>query len=163
MNWYNIAKGYVGVHEEKGTKHNPLVVSMWKNSHIPWIRDDETPWCAAFVGSCLEEAGLVSSRSAAALSYKEWGIPLNQPFEGAVAFMERKSGKRVVGGHVAFVAGVTQDGMIMLLGGNQGDSVSIKAFNPNRILGYRWPAGVKVVKALPVFLTDDYQLSQKET
>ena len=31
----------------------------------------------------------------------------------------------------------------MCLGGNQADSVSIRAFSSSRVVGYRWPVNVK--------------------
>ena len=34
---------------------------------------DEVPWCAAFVGACLERAGIASTRSLMARSYLGWG------------------------------------------------------------------------------------------
>lgn len=50
----------------------------------------------------------------------------------------------------------------MVLGGNQGDVVSIKPFGRDRILGYRWPAGVPLpVLILPVVRSDG-RLSQNE-
>lgn len=163
MNWYAIAYRYRGLKEEHGTKNNPQVVLMWKNVHMPWIRDDATPWCAAFVGSCLEECGITSSRSAAALSYRNWGEKLDHPVKGAIAYMERRDATgHLVGGHVGFVAGVDTRGNILLLGGNQGDMVDIKAFPKKRILGYRWPPGVPVLNVLPTYL-DTVEVSQKET
>jgi len=33
-------------------------------------------------------------------------------------------------------------GNIMVLGGNQSDAVNIKAFNPARVVGYRFPSGI---------------------
>ena len=67
--WFDAAQKYLGLKEIKGSKHAPLIVQMWARIKLAGIKDDETPWCAAFVGSCLEEVGIQSSRSAAALSY----------------------------------------------------------------------------------------------
>lgn len=143
--WMIVAKGYLGQKEISGTKHNPLIVKMWSRIRAPFT-DDETPWCAAFVGSCLEEANFKSSRSAGALSYRTWGQPISVPVYGAIAYMSRKNkAGKVVGGHVTFVAGIRRDGLIMCLGGNQGDKVSIAPFLKERILGYRWPS----TEALP--------------
>lgn len=54
--------------------------------------------------------------------------------------------ERVGGGHVGFVVGKDKLGNILVLGGNQGDAVNIKAFPAYRVAGYRWPKEV----ALPV-------------
>jgi hypothetical protein len=49
-------------------------------------------------------------------------------------------------GHVGFVTGLTRDGHLIVLGGNQGDEVNEKAFARDRVLSYRWPLGVNVPK-----------------
>ena len=68
--WFDVAQKYLGLKEIKGSKHAPLIVQMWSHIKLAGIKDDETPWCAAFVGSCLEEVGIQSTRSAA--SYRDW-------------------------------------------------------------------------------------------
>lgn len=67
--WLRIARGYLGQREIVGRKHNPLILRWWQRIRAPFT-DDETPWCAGFVGGVLEEAGIKSSRSAAARSYE---------------------------------------------------------------------------------------------
>ena len=102
------------------------------------MRDDETPWCAAFVGAVLEECGIKSTRSAAARSYLKWGDAIARPVPGAVVVFWRGNPDGW-SGHVGFVCGVTASGDILVLGGNQGDMVSIRTFTKHRVLGYRWP------------------------
>ena len=77
--WFDAAQKYLGLKGIKGSKHAPLIVKMWARIKLAGIKDDETPWCAAFVGSCLEEVGIQSSRSAAALSYAKFGKSLGYP------------------------------------------------------------------------------------
>jgi hypothetical protein len=48
--------------EIKGPRHNPLILQFWKGIKRGGIKDDETPWCAAFVGAMLERAGIKSTR-----------------------------------------------------------------------------------------------------
>lgn len=150
--WYTIAISHLGMKEIPGPKHHAAIIKWWGLIRAPFL-DDETPWCAGFVGGCLEEAGIKSTRSAAALSYAKWGQPLAKPAVGAVAYMERRNAAgKLVGGHVAFVAGVRTDGALMLLGGNQSNAVTIAPFQPGRIIGYRWPNGEPLPRdaALPV-------------
>jgi hypothetical protein len=68
-----------------------------------------------------------------------------------------------VNGHVGFVAGQDRAGNLMVLGGNQGDAVSIKPFARGRVLGFRWPADEPLPEAaaLPV-LTSSGALSRNE-
>jgi len=137
--WLETALKYLGLAEVKGPKHNPTIVKWWRLIRAPFT-DDETAWCAAFVGGVLAEAGIRSSRSAAARSYLKWGTPLPGPAVGAVVVFWRKSPASPFG-HVAFVVGRDAYGNLMALGGNQGDKVSIAPFDPDRVLAYRWPEG----------------------
>lgn len=137
--WVAIAQGLVGVKEVKGPSHNPDIVVMWKDIKRSGIKDDETPWCAAFVGSCLERAGIKSSRFESARSYNSWGTELKEPAVGCVAVFSRDGG-----GHVGFVVGQDKTGSLLVLGGNQGDEVCIRAFPRSRVTGYRWPEGHEV-------------------
>jgi hypothetical protein len=60
-----------------------------------------------------------------------------------VVVLKRGSGKQpgpdVINapGHVGFFAGYEYGNKIYLLGGNQGDTVSIAAYDTNRVLGIR--------------------------
>ena len=58
---YDVAESHVGVKEFPAAKHNPTIVKYYKDSGHAWVQDDETPWCAAFVGSVLAECGLSGS------------------------------------------------------------------------------------------------------
>ncbi len=71
--WLTEARRYIGEREIKGPQHNPLIVQMWKDIKRGGIKDDETPWCAAFVSSVLERGGIKSTRFESAGSYLGWG------------------------------------------------------------------------------------------
>lgn len=144
--WLTEARHYIGEKEVKGAKHNPLILQMWKDIKRGGIKDDETPWCAAFVGAVLERVGIKSTRFESAKSYLDWGSELNEPALGCVAVFTREGG-----GHVGFVVGKAQNGDLMVLGGNQSDAVNIRAFSQHRVNGYRWPAGAPdLPQALPI-------------
>ena len=136
--WIEAGRKLIGLEEIKGPQHNPEILQMWKDIKRGGIKDDETPWCAAFVGAMLERAGIQSSRFESAKSYLNWGIKLEQPCYGCVAVFTRDGG-----GHVGFVVGITRIGNLLILGGNQSDAVNIKSFARNRVSGYRWPSGVE--------------------
>jgi uncharacterized protein (TIGR02594 family) len=136
--WLRRAKQEIGVTEVAGKQHSKRVLSYWELSKLPF-RDDETPWCAGFVGAMLEDCGIKSTRSGMARSYQHWGQPCG-PVTGAIVVFWRGS-KSGGSGHVGFVTGKDQRGNLLVLGGNQGDAVNIKPFSPDRVLGYRWPAG----------------------
>ena len=136
--WIKEARRFIGEREIKGPKHNPLIVQWWKDIKRGGIKDDETPWCAAFTGAMLEHVGIRSSRFESAKSYLEWGTGLKEPAYGCVVVFTRTGG-----GHVGFVVGRDEKGNLLVLGGNQGDAVSIAAFSVSRVSGYRWPSGVQ--------------------
>lgn len=144
--WVKEARKHIGLAEIKGPQHNPEIVQMWKDIKRGGIKDDETPWCSAFVGSMLERVGIKSSRFESARSYLEWGVKLDKPVPGCIVVFTRQGG-----GHVGFAVGKTASGDLLILGGNQSDAVNIKAFPVSRVSGYRWPAGVDIPsEELPV-------------
>lgn len=135
--WLREAYRHVGLREMPGPAHEPTILSWWKSIRRGGIRDDETPWCAAFVGACLESVGVVSTRFESARSYLQWGERLNRPLLGSVVVLGR-----VGGGHVGFVVGLDPTGNPLVLGGNQEDQVNVRSFASSRVLGYRWPSGI---------------------
>jgi len=137
--WLAIARPLVGLHEIRGTEHSPEILGMWRAIKRSGIQSDEVPWCAAFVGACLERAGIRSSRFESAASYLKWGVRLDGPTHGCIVVFSREGG-----GHVGFVVGVDQTGKLLVLGGNQSDAVSVKAFPRKRVTGYRWPVDVYI-------------------
>lgn len=134
--WLIEARKHIGLTEIKGAKHNPEIVQFWRDIKRGGIKDDETPWCAAFVGAMLERVGIRSTRFESAKSYLDWGEKLDTPEYGCIVVFTR-----VGGGHVGFVVGRRANGDLLVLGGNQGDAVNIRAFPTSRVSGYRWPAG----------------------
>lgn len=141
--WLQKARLLIGVAEIPGPRHSAEVLQMWRDIKRGGIKDDETPWCAAFVGAVLERSGIRSSRFESARSYLTWGEKLDAPALGAVAVFTRDGG-----GHVGFVVGVEADGDLLILGGNQSNAVNIRAFPPKRLSGLRWPSGVPLPQPL---------------
>ena len=135
--WLDLAWGDFGVAEIAGSRDNTRVVRYYADVGHPQVDNDEVAWCAAFLGSCLERAGIGSTRSLLARSYLSWGEPAGEPHYGAIAVLSRTSDPAL--GHVGFLVGETAADII-LLGGNQSDSVSVQAFPRSRLLGLRWPS-----------------------
>jgi uncharacterized protein (TIGR02594 family) len=152
--WMIEARKHVGLKEVYGRQHNPQILKWWQLIRAPFT-DDETPWCAGYVGGVLESVGIKSTRSASARSYEKWGEKLDKPLIGAIVVFWRGS-KASYTGHVGFYAGRDQHGNVMVLGGNQSDRISIVPFSTVRLLGYRWPAGEPKPGQVPVsvFKTD---------
>lgn len=136
--WIAQAKKYLGQAETKGPHHNPHIIKWWKDIGAPF-KDDETPWCGAFVGGVLAEVGIKPvTGGASARSWLKMPVKLDKPAVGSVVVFWRGS-KTGASGHVGFVVGNDQRGNLMVLGGNQSDAINIKPFDTARVLGYRWP------------------------
>lgn len=139
--WVAAGRERIGVHEIKGVKHHPLIISMWTltfqaTNQKQWIKDDETAWCGAFAGYCLAKADLAKHIPKDFYRAKSWadvGTALNKPAYGCIVVFNRAGG-----GHVGIVVGKDQRGNIMVLGGNQSDAVNIKPFATDRVIAYRW-------------------------
>ena len=155
--WIKEARAQIGTREIKGPVHEPKILAWWRAIKLGGIKDDETPWCAAFVGGCLEAVGIRSTRSGAARSYEAWGSRLAAPLYGCVVVFSRDGG-----GHVGFVVGQDKAGNLMVLGGNQGDAVNVKAFERRRVVAYRWPIDLPAPIAAPLPLLATTELSRNE-
>lgn len=145
------AKAYIGTKEWAGAEHNPTVVQLFADSGHSWVKDDETPWCAAFVGSVLAQVGLYGTGKLNARSYLEWGekVSLKDAQAGDVVILWRGSVNAKTG-HVAFLVGFYGD-RVLLRGGNQGNAVSDATYPVERILGIRRavdapPAGLHTIR-----------------
>ena len=152
---YRMAESFIGTAEIKGGQHNPLIVGFAKSIGNEWVTDDETPWCASFVGAMLRLAGFKSTRSLRARSYEKWGkavVDFDNAKRGDVVVLSRghpDSGK----GHVAFLSHFSNDGdTVHLLGGNQGDQVQISEYDSGRIVAIRRGIGTKPAGKDPVNL-----------
>lgn len=144
MKHYEIAQGEIGVKEIVGSQHNPRVLEYFAKVGHSWVQDDETAWCAAFVGWVLETAGLGSTRKINARSYLDYGVPVTTPQKGDIVVFWRGS-KDSWQGHVSFFDSYSSDGDIMCLGGNQSNKVGISEYSKDQLLGFRRPPGVSIV------------------
>lgn len=152
--WVAEARKNLHVREIKGPQHCPEILQYWRDIKRGGIKDDETPWCAAFVGAMLERVGIQSTRFESARSYLTWGTELREPVPGCIVVFTRDGG-----GHVGFVVGQNENRDLLVLGGNQSDAVNIRAFPRARVTGFRWPAG----EALPGDVRLPVTTAQKST
>lgn len=139
----------LGVKEIVGKEHNPVILNWAKELGLSKVYNtDEIPWCGLFVAYCCHAAGLeVVSKPLWALSWANWGFEPTAPMLGDVLTFKRDGG-----GHVGIYVGEDKD-HYHVLGGNQGNSVSISRIAKTRLYKARrtaWkiaqPANVRVVK-----------------
>ncbi len=136
LRWMDIAWSQVGVHETAGPEATPEILAYFKASEHPEITSDEIHWCGVFIAWVLREAGIPNPIPKAdrmlAVSYRQIGTHCD-PKSGAVAIMRRPGGH-----HVALVAAVTKTHLV-LLGGNQKDSVCTVHWPLDALVECRWP------------------------
>ena len=97
-------------------------------------------WCADFVNATLNQAGMQGTGSGMARSFLNWGQAVDQPQRGDIAVFTRGDPNGPFG-HVGFFEGYNPDGSIRVLGGNQGDAVSIANYSADQLLGFRRAPG----------------------
>lgn len=119
--YIDVARAELGQREIKGKEDNPRI-REYHSITSAGEAADEVPWCASFVGWCLEKSGIRSTRSKAASSYITWGQPCDlEP--GAIVVFGKSDPDAKGTGHVAFLIGVDGEN-VLVLGGNQGNAVT---------------------------------------
>lgn len=142
---YTLAERFIGTKEAPGAANNPHVLAMLRLD-AAWVAGDDVPWCSAFANYIAWLLRLPRSKSLAARSWLTVGTPiaLEQAVPGFdIVVLKRGAGPqpgpevtRGAAGHVGFFAGLEGD-LIHILGGNQGDAVSVQAFQRADVLGVR--------------------------
>ncbi|HEX8554775.1 MAG TPA: TIGR02594 family protein [Sphingomonas sp.] len=152
--WLGAARRKLGTRKAPGPANNPTILGWAKRLGTKVLgilyNADDVPWCGVFVAQCLGEAGIASpSFAVRAKSWAGWEANLrpDRLAPGAVLVFERDGG-----GHVGFYIGEDATSY-HVLGGNQGDAVSIARLAKNRLLASRWPRGVPVIGG-PVRLSE---------
>lgn len=144
---FTLAQRFIGIKETNGARSNPLILAMLKLD-ASWPEDDGTAWCSAFVNAICWLLRLPRSKSLAARSWLAVGqsVPLVAAVPGYDVVVLRRgnldAGPDVLNapGHVGFFAGLEtgRDGdYVVVLGGNQGDAITVARFPASRVLGVR--------------------------
>lgn len=144
--WVDIAKTHLGTTEIPGPRSNPKIIGWAKKLGgkvgIPYT-DDDTAWCGLFMGAVFQEAGLpVPNICVRASEWAKVGVEVAGYSYGAIAVFKRPGG-----GHVGLIVGQT-DSTLLILGGNQGNRVSLTHIEKSRCTARRWP-GSGVPKPAP--------------
>ncbi|WP_374489276.1 TIGR02594 family protein [Zoogloea sp.] len=112
---------------KKGRKVNGVIGTNYHQEVGTGFASLETAWCAAFVNYCLKEAGYeyIKSASALAISRSRLFKKIEQPVYGAIVVYQNP--KKPTNGHVGFVFQKTNDKDYAVLGGNQGNTISLNS------------------------------------
>jgi uncharacterized protein (TIGR02594 family) len=135
----------LGVKEFVGKQHNPIILNWARELKLSSVYNaDEIPWCGLFIGYCCHMAGLeVINKPLWALSWSNWGTEVTEAMLGDVLTFKRNGG-----GHVGIYVG-EDDTHFHVLGGNQGNSVSVSRIAKSRLYKARRTAW-KVAQPLNV-------------
>jgi len=148
--WIPIALGELGVVEDTRPGQSNGRIEEYHAMTRAGRAHDDVAWCASFVSWVLEQSGIRSTRNKAAASYLSWGEECRDytpPF-GAVLVFGKRDKDAKGSGHVGFCLGVSGP-TVFLLGGNQGDRVSIAPRMLADVVAMRWPAAVQAPSARP--------------
>lgn len=144
MTMYRLAERYIGIQEVAGTVDNPIIMAMLKLDD-PWPEHDEVPWCSAAMNWWAWHLRLPRSKSKLARSWLGVGrgvsLAIARPKNDLVIF-QRGGGEQpgpdnmTAPGHVALFSHA-EGNRVWVLGGNQGNSVSVSPYQRERVLGVR--------------------------
>ena len=121
-----------GTTEKAGAANNPTIIAWSGECSVAGYGADCVPWCGLFLATVAHCAGKpLPEKPLWARDWLHWGTAVQIPELGDVLVFSREGG-----GHVGLYVG--EDARTYhVLGGNQGDAVSIRRLAKNRLLGAR--------------------------
>ncbi|MFO0699089.1 MAG: TIGR02594 family protein [Nitrospira sp.] len=141
---FDLAQRFVGIAEVPHQSSNPHILAMLQLDE-KWPEGDHVPWCSAFLNYVAWLLRLPRSKDLRARSWLQIGQSMSIE-EASVGFdvvilkrgATNQPGPDVIDapGHAGFYAGIDGDS-VLVLGGNQGDSVNVARFPMKRLLGIR--------------------------
>jgi len=128
---------HYGLKEIVGSKHNPEILAMFADIGYDWVKDDETAWCSASLNYFCKKLGYERSGKLDARSWLKIDKPIIvlKPTIGDIVVLWRVSPDSWEG-HVGLFINWDENN-IWVLGGNQGNMISIAPYKRERILGFR--------------------------
>jgi len=121
---------------ERGNPGNPRILECYKVCGNSYSQDSSAmtyAWCAAFVSWALYTAGIPLGNGTPTMSSQGW-----DRWGGEVDWRDTKNirkwdvivfkSKTRSGGHIGFVQEITSNGVIKVLGGNQGNNAKVSNY-----------------------------------
>lgn len=151
MIWMTYARSLIGVREVPGAGNSATIMGWAKKLGAKILgityAADSVPWCGLFCAHVMDHAGIKPPAIAVRASeWGKWGRQLVAPRPGCILTFTRAGG-----GHVGFYVG-EDDTHLHVLGGNQGDAVSITRIAKSRLSEMRWPNEIALPPAQVVRL-----------
>lgn len=159
--WFQEARRQLGTLEEPGPASNPEILDWADDAGIPY-KSDDIPWCGLFVAHCITSTLIAEPLPANPLGAQQWrkfGAPCSvRPGAVLVFWREKPTSWK---GHVGFYAGEDKKAY-NVLGGNQGNKVSVARIAKSRLLEARWPATAPLTDDGPVEIAASGVMSTNE-
>lgn len=151
--WFQEARRLIGVREYVGPGSAPTIIDWASKAGIDY-KSDDIPWCGLFVAHCVSSTLLEEPLPGNPLGARNWlkfGAPCKLAIGSILVFWRgKKDGWQ---GHVGFYAG-EDTAAYHVLGGNQGNAVSITRIKRERLLDIRWPATAPLTESGPLQVAD---------
>lgn len=155
--WIKMACKYIGTHEwvlEDGSKISNPIVQDWIEKAGGGANKNtmSTPWCAYFHDAMLLLNGIGAMKHGLARAHLKWGIGVENDdwrIGDSVIFrrLDKNGHDNGVFGHIAFLLDWDSKS-VTVVGGNQGDRVSVAVYDRRNILGVRRGRGVSSSKTI---------------
>lgn len=130
-----IALADYGLTETLGPVDTPEIMAMAAELGVVYPHD-EVAWCGLAMAAWVARAGLLPPRDyLSARSWMKWGSATESPRMADIAIFWRGAPDGWEGHVGLFIR--QRDALVYVLGGNQGNSVSVSAYPASRVLGYR--------------------------
>lgn len=124
-----------GMQEVDGPQSNPEILNFFKELGYKVDDDSTTAWCAASLNYYLKKCGYQHTGKLDARSFLKLPVTIIRPTIGDIAVLWREDPTSWKG-HVGLFVNWNEK-FIWMLGGNQGNSISIAAYPRDRVLGFR--------------------------
>lgn len=148
-----------GTTEIVGPKNNPVIMGWANEVGLATVyKEDVTPWCGLFMAVIMKRAFREPIKDPLyALNWNTFGVKITQPMLGDILTFTRKNG-----GHVGLYIG-EDNAAYHVLGGNQGDRVSIVRIAKERLSEVRRPAyTLQPTNVRKIILASNGKLSTNE-
>jgi len=124
-----------GTTEIVGPKHNPVIMDWARETNLKQYTNDEIPWCGLFIAIIMKRANReVVKDPLWARNWAKFGVASPFPMLADVLVFQRETG-----GHVGLYIGEDKTSY-HVLGGNQGNAVSIVRIEKSRLIASRRPS-----------------------
>lgn len=124
-----------GTRSIPGAQANNKILSYFDKSGQVQIKDDEIPWCSAFMNAVMGDLGLPTTQNLGARNWLSIGELTGNAEMGDIVILWRESPTSWKG-HVGLY--ICEEGeFVWILGGNQNNEVNISKFPKSRILAIK--------------------------